>query len=112
MLNRAQLKTPFYANIFSYVPSTDREGYTEMDEATLLEVQEIDGFLGYEVTGTQTRRIFISYWRDMEAINDWRNNTTHKKAKSHGKQWYAAYHSLLVKVERHSLWNPELLDAI
>ncbi len=109
MLNREELKPPFYANIFSYVPSTDREGYAAMDEATLSEVQHIKGFLGYEVTGTETRRIFISYWQDMEAINRWRENATHKKAKSHGKQWYSAYHSMLVKVESHSLWHPELL---
>lgn len=108
-MDRSSFNVPFYANIFSYVPSTDREGYAEMDEATLFEVKEINGFLGYEVTGTETRRIFISYWRDMAAINEWRNNTTHKKAKSHGKQWYAAFHSMLVKVEQQSLWHPELL---
>ena len=108
-LDRNKLQVPFYANIFSYVPSQDREGYAEMDEATLLAVQDIDGFLGYEVTGTETRRIFISYWRDMAAIQVWRDNATHKKAKSYGKQWYAAYHSLLVKVEQHSFWHPEML---
>jgi heme-degrading monooxygenase HmoA len=107
--NRNAVTTPFYANIFSYVPSIERDGYAEMDEATLLEVQEIPGFLGYEVTGTETRRIFISYWKDMAAINHWRVNATHKKAKSHGKKWYAAYHSMLVKIESHSHWNPELL---
>lgn len=108
--NRNKLQTPFYANIFSYIPSQNREGYAAADEATLLEVQDIDGFLGYEVTGTETRRIFISYWRDMEAVNAWRTNKTHQKAKSRGKEWYAAYHSLLVKVEHHSLWNSELLS--
>jgi hypothetical protein len=45
----------------------------------------------------------------MAAINLWRENATHKKAKSHGKKWYAAYHSMLVKIESHSHWNPELL---
>ena len=108
-MDRTTLKVPFYANIFSYVPSNSRDGYAEMDEATLLAVTEIDGFLGYEVTGTETRRIFISYWRDMDAVNVWRDNQTHKRAKSHGKEWYAAYASMLVKVEHQSLWHPELL---
>jgi len=108
-MNRVNFKVPFYANIFSYVPSNTRAGYAEMDEATLQEVQDVDGFLGYEVTGTETRRIFISYWRDMNAINIWRENQTHKKAKSRGKEWYVAYASMLVKVEHQSLWHPELL---
>ncbi len=107
--DRTKLKTPFYANIFSYVPSQSREGYAAADEATLREVEHINGFLGYEVTGTESRRIFISYWRDMDAVNTWRQNKTHQAAKSRGKEWYAAYHSLLVKVEHHSLWNADLL---
>jgi heme-degrading monooxygenase HmoA len=109
MIDRKKLTPPFYANIFSYVPSQTREGYTEADEATLKEVEHIDGFLGYEVTGTESRRIFISYWRDTKAIDQWRNNRTHQAAKANGKRWYAAYHSMLVKIESHSLWNPELL---
>ena len=108
-LDRNALTAPFYANIFSYIPSAERDGYAEMDEATLLEVQDNPGFLGYEVTGTDTHRIFISYWKDMAAINLWRENATHKRAKSFGKKWYAAYHSMLVKIESHSHWNPELL---
>jgi heme-degrading monooxygenase HmoA len=109
MLDRTKLQPPFYANIFSYVPSQTREGYAAADEATLREVQHIPGFLGYEVTGSDTRRIFISYWRDMDAIDAWRKNHTHQNAKSHGKEWYSAYHSMLVRVESHSMWQPELL---
>ncbi len=109
MVNRASLQPPFYANIFSYMPSADREGYAEADEATLAEVQHVPGFLGYEVTGTDTRRIFISYWESMEAIDTWRANRTHVAAKSHGRQWYAAFHSMLVRVESHTVWHPELL---
>lgn len=109
MLNRNQLQPPFYANIFSYQASTTRDGYAAADEATLNQVQHIDGFLGYEVAGDDKRRIFISYWRDIDAVDTWRNNHIHQQAKSHGRQWYNAYHSMLVKVESHSLWNPDLL---
>ena len=108
-MDRSKLTPQFYANIFSYVPSETRDGYEEADEATLSEVKGVDGFLGYESTGTEDRRIFISYWRNLKGIDHWRKNKTHQVAKSHGKEWYAAYHSMLVKVEDHSLWNPELL---
>ncbi len=109
MFDRTRISPPFYANIFSYQASDSREGYEEADEATLNEVHGIDGFLGYESVGEGKRRIFISYWRDMDAIEQWRRNKTHQGAKSRGREWYAAYHSMLVKVESHSLWNPELL---
>ena len=109
MLDRTKLQPPFYANIFSYVPSQTREGYAAADEATLAEVQNVPGFLGYEVTGTETRRIFISYWESMEAIDIWRKNKTHQNAKARGREWYAAFHSMLVRVESHSMWQPELL---
>lgn len=109
MLDRSKLNPPFYANIFSYTPSQTREGYAAADEATLAQVQNVPGFLGYEVTGTETRRIFISYWESMEAIDVWRNNKTHQAAKARGREWYAAYHSMLVRVESHSMWQPDLL---
>jgi heme-degrading monooxygenase HmoA len=72
-------------------------------------VQNVPGFLGYEVTGTETRRIFISYWESMEAIDVWRKNKTHQAAKARGREWYSAFHSMLVRVESHSMWQPELL---
>ena len=109
MFDRSKLSPPFFANIFSYVASETRDGYAEADEATLNEVKDVDGFLGYESTGDGNRRIFISYWRDMDAMNQWRENKTHQNAKSRGREWYAAYHSMVVKVESHSLWNTDLL---
>ena len=37
-----------YANIFSYLPSDDREGYAELDEETLQLVADVPGYVGYE----------------------------------------------------------------
>jgi heme-degrading monooxygenase HmoA len=99
-----------YANIFSYRPSTDREGYAEMDELTLHLVGEIDGYCGYEsVKNEEGRSIFISYWESLEAIDRWRLNVHHRAAKSHGTQWYSAYHSMLVKIEHSSEHNTQIL---
>ena len=107
--DRSKVKPPFYANIFSYKPSKTRNGYEDAGAATMAEVEQIDGFLGYETIGTEQRTLFISYWKDLDAIDRWRKNHIHKKAKSHGNEWYAAYHNMIAKVESHSLWNPELL---
>ena len=108
-MDRSQFKLPFYANIFSYLASDSHEGYAEADEATIREVQNVPGFLGHEVTGDGKRRIFISYWRDLKAIDQWQKNHVHQAAKQNGKEWYAAYHSMVVKIESHSLWNTNLL---
>ena len=99
-----------YANIFSYQPSDDRDGYEEMDEETLRLVGDVPGYVGYEsVKNAEGRSIFISYWESLEAVDQWRKNTRHSEAKSHGKQWYAAYHSMLVKIEYSSEYNTENL---
>ena len=108
-MDRTKLTTPFYANIFSYLASDTREGYAEAGDATIAEVFNIDGFLGYETLKEGKRTLFISYWRDMKAIEEWRKNEIHRHAKSHGHEWYAAYHNMIAKVESHSLWNPDLL---
>ena len=91
---------PYYANIFNYFVGDDLEGYEEMDDVTLSLVHEIDGFLGYESHKANGRGSFISYWRDKEAIDQWRQNAQHQQAKFEGKKrWYKYYHSMLVKVE-------------
>ena len=99
-----------YANIFSYLSSDDSEGYAEFDEETLLLVGNVQGYVGYEsVKNAGGRSIFISYWQSMEAVNAWRANARHKVAKSQGKKWYAAYHSMLVKIEYSAEHNTQII---
>ena len=109
-MNHKRFPGAKYANIFSYLKSDNYEGYKEMDEETLSLVGHIQGYLGYEsVTNNDGRTIFISYWNSLKAINEWRINSRHKAAKNHGKRWYAAYHSVLVKIESSSEFNSDLL---
>lgn len=89
----------YYAVIFSSTKSENLEGYQEMDELTMKLAHEQDGFLGYESCNNANQGIFISYWKSMEAISDWRNNMTHLKAKSNANQWYKRYLSQICKVE-------------
>ena len=108
-MNHERFPGAKYANIFSYLKSDNHEGYKEMDEETLGLVEHIQGYLGYEsVTNNDGRTIFISYWNSLKAING-RINSRHKAAKNHGKRWYAAYHSVLVKIESSSEFNSDLL---
>ena len=74
-----------YANIFSYLPSDDREGYAELDEETLHLVGDVPGYVGYEsVKNAEGRSIFISYWQSMEAVNEWRRMPVIKSLRATG----------------------------
>jgi heme-degrading monooxygenase HmoA len=91
---------PYYASIFNYYLAEDLTGYTEMDDLTLELAMEVDGFLGYESHKSQGRGSFISYWKNLEAIDQWRKDSTHLLAKAAGKKrWYSYYHAMIAKVE-------------
>lgn len=95
-------ETPAYAVLFISEREVDPapEGYPAMDEATMRTVSELDGFLGYDVARTGKDGIFISYWRDKEAIEAWKVNPVHKVAKKEGKaRWYDAYRTVICKIE-------------
>jgi heme-degrading monooxygenase HmoA len=93
----------YYAVIFSSTKQDVLDGYAEMDEATMKLAQEQPGFLGYESVANGNLSIFISYWQNMDAINNWRNNSTHLLAKAKAGQWYKRYLSQICKVEHTHL---------
>lgn len=99
-----------YANIFSYLAGNQNEEYEELGEQTLGLVGDVPGYLGYEsVKNDAGRTIFISYWESLEAVDQWRRNNTHAVAKSKGKDFYKAYHSMLTRIEYSSEHNTKIL---
>jgi heme-degrading monooxygenase HmoA len=90
---------PYYAVIFSSIRSGNNEGYNQMAEHMMQLARGIDGFLGVESV-RQELGITISYWRDLESIDRWRNHPEHLKAKELGREvWYEAYHLRIARVE-------------
>jgi heme-degrading monooxygenase HmoA len=90
---------PNWAVIFSLERSKERPGYDEMDEKTLNEVKSIPGYLGYESVYNGDRGIFISYWENKEAIEEWAKNPLHREAKRMGKTWYVRFISAVTRIE-------------
>ena len=85
-MDRSKLKAPYIANIFSYKRSTNLEGYRELDELTMNLAKKTEGFLGYEVTGDGSEHaIFISYWKDMEAVQSLARKPGAYVSKTEGK---------------------------
>jgi heme-degrading monooxygenase HmoA len=93
----------YYAVIFSSEKTENLAGYAEMDEQTMDLAQKQPGFLGYESVNSGNTGIFISYWKSMDAINNWRKNSTHLMAKAKADQWYKRYLSQICKVEHSHL---------
>ena len=57
------------------------------------------GFLGVE-SARENLGITVSYWESLEAIQTWKQNSTHLIAQQHGKErWYEAYKVRICRVE-------------
>ena len=93
-------KPPYYAVIFTSTQSKDSAGYSEM-AAKIVSLAELQpGYLGIE-SARENVGITVSYWRDLESIRQWKNQTEHLEAQALGKsRWYSAYTTRIALVER------------
>ena len=103
-----ELKPGNYAVIFASERPVNPspEGYDAMDDATMRAVEQLDGYLGYEVVRQGTDAIFVSYWRDAAAVDAWRHAALHGEAKREGRErWYDGYRSLVCPIEQLSFFT-------
>lgn len=75
-----------------------------MSERTESAAGKVDGYLGNEYFRNEDGfGIHISYWRDEDCINEWRNHSLHKEAKQKGiEQWYEDYTVRICRVDFES----------
>ena len=78
----------------------------------LAEARLIEGYLGYESLRSGRDGIFISYWRDASAIEEWSRHGDHRVAKERGvNEWYDAFRTITCRIEHtrvfRRLLNPE-----
>jgi heme-degrading monooxygenase HmoA len=92
---------PYYAVIFtSKRTSFENNSYEEMAKQMVELAKLQDGFLGIE-SARDNIGITVSYWRDLEAIKNWKNHSEHLIAQKYSKQkWYEYYKVRIAKVER------------
>ena len=93
---------PYYAVIFANQASDTPDGYAEMSEAMVELAQQQNGFIGVDSSrDSQGFAVTVSYWRDEDAIRQWRENLRHAAAQKTGKaRWYNHYTLRVAKVER------------
>jgi heme-degrading monooxygenase HmoA len=94
------LQPPYYAVIFSTVMRDNTKGYIEAAERMEVLAKQQKGFLGIESARNQIG-ITVSYWKNLEAITDWKNNVEHSEVRELGRtKWYKKYQLRICKVER------------
>lgn len=94
------MKPPYYAVIFTSIKSEFDEGYAEM--ATKMEALAMQqpGFLGIESARNEIG-ITVSYWKDLDSIQNWKQNLDHIDAQIKGRtKWYSKYTVRIALVER------------
>ena len=90
---------PYYAVIFTSVRTEGDHGYAEMAAKMVELASQQDGFLGVESARNEIG-ITVSYWRDLESIRRWRENSEHTIAREKGrKEWYKSFQVRIAKVE-------------
>lgn len=93
-------KPPYYAVIFTSLRTEVDNQYEDMADHMVKLAAEQDGFLGIEFARDGVG-ITVSYWRDLDAIKNWKENAEHTVARNKGRsQWYSAFKTRIAKVER------------
>jgi heme-degrading monooxygenase HmoA len=93
---------PYYAVIFTSKRTHGDNGYEAMATQMVERASTQPGFLGIEsARGTDGVGITVSYWRDLESIQNWKSDAEHLKAQDRGRtMWYEHYEVRIAKVER------------
>ncbi len=92
---------PYYAVIFTSERTDRDDGYAETARRMLALAAQQPGFLGVESARDDALGITVSYWKDLAAIEAWRQDAEHLEAQRLGrKQWYRRYRLRIARVEQ------------
>jgi len=93
---------PYYVAVFTTVRTQDQSGYSETSARMEDLVKDVPGFLGMDHAQTPGGLgITVGYFRDADALTEWRSNAEHRAAQKRGRaEWYQSYTLHVAKVER------------
>ncbi|WP_307035172.1 antibiotic biosynthesis monooxygenase family protein [Streptomyces canus] len=100
---------PYYVAVFTTVRTQDMSGYSETAERMEELVKEVPGYLGMDQAHTPGGlSITVGYFRDADALTQWRTNSEHRAAQKRGRaEWYQSYSLHVAKVERSHAFTQE-----
>jgi heme-degrading monooxygenase HmoA len=91
---------PMIAVIFEVWPAAGRKDeYLSLAAALRDDLSRVDGFISIERFESLTepgKLLSISFWRDEEAIKQWRNNPNHRRSQAKGRAGIFADYRLRV----------------
>lgn len=97
--------TPYFAVIFTSKRTVDDNGYKEMSELMENLARQQKGYIGME-SARNDIGITVSYWKDLEAIKSWKQQTDHLIAQQKGRtDWYSWYKVRICNVEKEYEFN-------
>jgi heme-degrading monooxygenase HmoA len=97
---RKDIPVPYYAVIFTSILEENVPDYESLAERMEILCSGMDGFLGMDHARSEMG-ITICYWRDLAAIENWRNHPEHRQAQERGmKEFYRYYKVQLAVVEK------------
>ena len=103
------MKPPYYAVIFTSKRTEIDENYAQMATKMVHLAQLQEGFLGVESARNTSAHnpeeaqvgITVSYWKDLESIQKWKQQIDHLEAQEKGKNlWYENYTVRIAIIER------------
>ncbi|MEV0227287.1 antibiotic biosynthesis monooxygenase [Streptomyces sp. NPDC050704] len=88
--------------VFTAVRTQDQNDYSETNARLEDLVKDIPGYLGMDHAQTPGGLgITVSYFRDADALTEWRTDAEHRAAQKLGQaEWYQSYSLHVAKVER------------
>ena len=95
------INPPYYAVIFTSILDHHDPEYFKINDLLRKQAEKMEGFLGEE-SARNDYGISVSYWKDLDSIEIWRQNTEHRWAKEKWKKnFYKEYKIRIAKVERN-----------
>lgn len=97
---------PYYAVIFTSIRTEVDQNYLEMSQQMEALSKQQDGYLGMD-SARNDLGITVSYWKNLEAIKNWKQQTDHLVAQKKGRtDWYQWYKVRVCMVEReYEFWH-------
>ena len=93
------------AVIFEFTPKQGKfDDYYELALGLNEEVKKFDGFISierFESINNKGKFVSLSFWRDEEAVKNWRNMQQHREAQKKGRNSiFASYRLRIASVSR------------
>lgn len=96
---------PYYAVIFTNILDGHDTRYEETAQKMVELAHLQEGFLGVESARNELG-ITISYWKDLESIKKWKEQTDHMAAQQMGRdQFYKTYKTRISLVQKDYIFE-------